>query len=61
LADIAEGLDKGSFSSVQLVKADMPRIREVDDEFRSVIELNPEALSVALQLDAEMKISGRRG
>jgi len=59
LADIAEGLDKGSFSSAQLVKAYIARIREVDDEFHLVVQLDAEALSLVLQLDDETKFLGR--
>ena len=56
---IAEGLDRERFSSAQLVKAYIVCVREVDDEFRLVVQLDAEALSLALQLDDELKVLGR--
>jgi amidase len=60
LEEIAGSLDSDTITSVQLVKAYLARIEEVDYEFNSVIETNPDALSVAAELDVERSISGRR-
>ena len=61
LDQIGYGLDKGSFSSAQLVKAYLARIEEVNNTFRAVIEVNPDAFRIAQHLDNEMRTSGRRG
>ncbi|KAH6615781.1 putative amidase [Chaetomium sp. MPI-SDFR-AT-0129] len=61
LDDIAAGLDHGRFTVVDLVRAYIKRIGEVDDHFRSIIEINPDAEAIAQSLDAEIKTTGRRG
>jgi len=61
LEDIAWGLDNGRFTVLDLVKAYTKRIDEVDDHFRSIIEVNPDAEAIARSLDEEIKKSGRRG
>jgi hypothetical protein len=61
LEEIEYGLDHGTFSSAQLVKAYLTRIEETNDTFCAVIETNPDALTIAQRLDAEMECSGRRG
>lgn len=61
LDDIATGLDNGRFTVVDLVRAYSKRIDEVDDHFRSIIEINPDAEAIAQSLDAEIKPTGRRG
>ncbi len=61
LEDIALGLDEGCFTSEALVKAYIARISEVDQTFKSVIEVNPDAIAHATILDKERKSSGRRG
>lgn len=60
LGELVESLDNGTISSVQLVKAYLSRIEEVDHEFHSVIETNPDALLIAAELDIERAVSGRR-
>lgn len=60
LADIAVGLDDGSFTVLDLVKAYTKRIDEVDGHFRSILETNPHAEATARSLDEETKTSGRR-
>ena len=61
LEQVAEGLDRGKFTSVDLVKAYTARIEECNEEFRSVLQLNPDAVHVAELLDQERGRSGRRG
>lgn len=61
LSDLYHGLEEGTFSSVDLVKAYLARISEVDGEFLSVIETNPDALKIAKELDKERKREGPRG
>ncbi|KAI0942921.1 hypothetical protein AcV7_002205 [Taiwanofungus camphoratus] len=64
IEELQEGLEKGRFTSVDLVKAYFARIEEVNQQgpsLRAVIETNPSALQQALQLDNERKSSGARG
>ncbi|RAK96637.1 putative amidase [Aspergillus ibericus CBS 121593] len=53
------GLRKGCFDSVDL--AYIGRIDEVDSEFGTILELNPQALSIAKQLDRERRRGRTRG
>lgn len=53
LDDLAQGLDAGLFTSVDLVNAYTARILEVNATLRMVTELNPDALAIAAALDAE--------
>jgi amidase len=61
LGELIEGLQSGTFTSVDLVKAYLHRIDEVDHEFHSVIETNPQALYIAHALDDERARHGPRG
>ncbi|PYH28967.1 putative amidase [Aspergillus neoniger CBS 115656] len=58
---LQDGLKKGCFDSVDLVKAYTARIREIDRQFGTILELNPDALSIAKQLDRERKQGHIRG
>jgi amidase len=60
LDDIAAGLDAGKFTSVQLVKVFLARIKEVDETFHSTIEVNPDAVRIAEELDEEIKTKKKR-
>lgn len=60
LDDIATGLDAGHFTSVQLVEVFLARIKEVDVTFHSIIELNPDAVHIAAELDEERKAEKKR-
>lgn len=61
IEDLTTGLEKGCFTSVDLVKTYFARIAEVNDDLHAVIELNPDALSIAASLDAERKNGTTRG
>ncbi|GKZ76744.1 hypothetical protein AnigIFM56816_008031 [Aspergillus niger] len=50
---LQHGITKKCFNSVDLVKAHIARISEIDVQFGTVLELNPDALSIAKQLDRE--------
>ncbi|KKY18807.1 putative glutamyl-trna amidotransferase subunit a [Phaeomoniella chlamydospora] len=50
--DLVTGLESGLFTSVDLVNAYIARIMEVNSTLRMVTELNPDALSIASQLDS---------
>lgn len=60
LDDIAAGLDAGKFTSVQLVRVFLARIKEVDETFHSIIEVNPDAIRIAEELDEEIKTNKKR-
>jgi amidase len=64
IVELQDGLVKGHFTSVQLVKAYFNRIEEVNlkgPALHAVIETNPMALSQAAALDNERKDKGGRG
>lgn len=61
LEDLADGLDTGLFTSVDLVRAYTARILEVNATLRMVTEINPDALQIAAALDAERAATGPRG
>ncbi|KAL7945792.1 amidase signature domain-containing protein [Trichoderma barbatum] len=55
LADLRLGLDSNLFTSVDLVLAYIERISEVNPTLRAVTEINPDALSIALERDTERR------
>ncbi|KAI0649784.1 amidase signature enzyme [Trametes meyenii] len=64
IAELQDGLEKGHFTSVDLVKAYFARIEEVNLQgptLRAVIETNPSALRQAAELDLERRLVGPRG
>ncbi|KAI0868070.1 glutamyl-tRNA amidotransferase subunit A [Hypoxylon argillaceum] len=61
LDDIASGLDENRFTSVDLVRAYIARIHEVNQHVNAVLEINPDAIDIAQKLDSERKRQGRRG
>jgi amidase len=64
ISDLQEGMKSGKFTARSLVDKYFARIDEVDKHgpaLNSVLELNPDALSIADQLDQERKASGPRG
>ena len=64
ITELQGRLASGKLSSVALVKKYLARIAEIDQggpALRSVLELNPDALSIAAALDRERKSKGPRG
>jgi amidase len=61
ITQLQEAMRSGVMTSRALVEAYRARIAEMDKELRSVIELNPDALSIADALDAERKSGKTRG
>ncbi|KAL9609189.1 MAG: hypothetical protein Q9167_006027 [Letrouitia subvulpina] len=59
--ELETGLESGLFTSVDLVNAYISRIQEVNSTLNVVTELNPDALSIAAQLDAERANGTTRG
>ncbi len=61
LGALAEGMASRRFNCVELVTAYQERIRIVDRNLHSVIELNPDALRIAASLDRERREGRVRG
>lgn len=64
VADLQIAMQSGKLTSQTLVKLYQVRIRAIDKagpRINSIIELNPDALSIAKALDAERKLKGPRG
>ncbi|RMJ13899.1 hypothetical protein BHE90_004375 [Fusarium euwallaceae] len=58
---LVNGLESGQFTSVDLIKAYIARIHEVNDALSAVTEVNPDALSIASTLDHERSNGAVRG
>ncbi|MGA9393201.1 MAG: amidase [Candidatus Sulfotelmatobacter sp.] len=64
ISDLQDGMQSGKFTARSLVEKYSSRIDEIDKRgpaINSVIEMNPDALSIADALDQERKIKGPRG
>jgi amidase len=59
--EVITGLDSGLFTSVDLVKAYLARIEQVNPIVNAVTEVNPEALEIAKLLDTERAAKKVRG
>src|SRR5579864_4350719 len=60
--DLQQGMSSGKFSARSLTQKYLARIEAIDKHtINSVIELNPDALAIAEQLDHERKAKGPRG
>lgn len=61
---IQQGISDGDFSIVTLVEAYLERIEQIDKNgptLNAVICVNPDALQIAAELDAELKAGKKRG
>jgi amidase len=61
ITQLQEAMRSGVMTSRAMVEAYRARIAEMDKELRAVIELNPDALSIADAMDAERKSGKIRG
>ncbi len=64
IGDLQEAMQTGRWTAQEITGMYIERIEAVDrrgPELRSVLEVNPEALAIARQLDEERKASGPRG
>jgi amidase len=62
--NLQAAMQAGTLTARALVKAYLARIRAVDragPRIHSIIELNPDALAIAMELDQERKAKGSRG
>ncbi|MDQ2766029.1 MAG: amidase family protein, partial [Gemmatimonadota bacterium] len=61
IAQLQEAMRSGVMSSREITDAYRARIAEMDHDLKAVIELNPDAPSIADAMDAERKSKGARG
>ncbi|MDQ2936380.1 MAG: amidase [Acidobacteriota bacterium] len=64
ISELQDGMKSGRFTSRSLVRNYLDRIDEIDKagpKINSVIEINPDALSIAESLDRERREKGARG
>jgi amidase len=64
VAELQRGMTSGRFTAAGLVKVYQQRINEIDQRgprLNTIIELNPDALAIAAELDRERKAKGPRG
>ncbi|MFZ1010254.1 MAG: amidase [Candidatus Sulfotelmatobacter sp.] len=64
IADLQDGMKSGKYTARSLVEMYSTRIDEIDKHgpaINSVLELNPDAVSIAKSLDEERKAKGPRG
>ncbi len=64
IAELQDGLSSGKYSAVELVRLYQARIEALDRQgpkLKAVLELNPDALTIAASLDAERQAKGSRG
>src|SRR4051812_14582583 len=61
VADITAAMQTGRLTSRGLVEQYLANIKAIDGKLNSVIELNPDALAIADQMDKERKAGKIRG
>ncbi|MBY0161299.1 amidase family protein [Paenibacillus lautus] len=61
IADMQHAMEEGWMSSVELVQLYLERIGLYDGWLRSILEVNPDALQIAKELDQERRNLGARG
>src|ERR1051326_8485070 len=64
IADLQSAMAAGKYTAHSLARKYLDRIGEIDKQgpaINAVIELNPDALSIATELDRERKARGARG
>lgn len=61
VSSLQEAMASGRLSSKKLVRRYLKRIREIDPSLNSIIEVNPDAVSIASSLDKERKEGKTRG
>ena len=55
ISELQAGMKSGRFSARMLVEKYLERIKEIDPKLNSVIEINPDAIKIAEQMDKERK------
>ncbi|KAK4222133.1 amidase signature domain-containing protein [Podospora fimiseda] len=59
--DIGRDLDDNRFTVVDLVEAHLARIKEVNHVFNAVLQVSPDVLAIAREMNREIQERGRRG
>ncbi len=54
-------MESGSVSSEDLVRSYLERIHKYDSKINAILEINPDAIEIAIELDKERKLTGSRG
>jgi amidase len=60
ILQVQQLIDEDKLSSVQLTEYYIERIKNYNDKFNAVLELNEDAVILSAELDEERKVSGRR-
>ncbi|HTK25581.1 MAG TPA: amidase [Pyrinomonadaceae bacterium] len=55
VTELSAGMQKGEMTAVDIAKGYLARIAEIDKKLNSIIELNPDALAIAAEMDKERK------
>lgn len=55
IRELQDAMQAGRTSAVEITKYYLERIREIDPKLNSVIEVNPDALAIAAEMDKERK------
>ena len=61
VAELQSAMESGKTTSKAIVQGYIARIREIDSKLNSVVEINPEAIAIAEQMDKERKAGKIRG
>lgn len=61
VADLQKAMQSGELSAEKLVEKYVERIRRIDPKIRSIVEINPDAERIAVELDKERKAGKIRG
>src|SRR5436309_15319982 len=62
ISELQEGMKSGKFTARSLVEKYTARIEDIDKRtVNAIIEMNPDAVSIAEDLDRERKTKGPRG
>ena len=51
--EMQDAMKSGKITSKQLVEAYLQRIKEIDGKLNSILEINPDAIAIAKQMDKE--------
>ena len=55
VAELSAAMQKGETTAVDIAKGYLARIADIDKKLNSIIELNPDALAIAAEMDKERK------
>jgi amidase len=64
IAELQRGMKSGKYTATSITEMYLERIREIDQNgptLKTVLEINPDALSIAIQLDKERREGRVRG